>query len=188
MLDLKLAVIATAASLAVGFGVGWAIKGWKTDNALQKKDAQIAQIKQGHAETLNHLHRANLSVYKAVQAAIAANQSKDSLNERTALAALKTEQEKTAHWRDLVRKHPDAVSVRVQGAACVGDRSSSDNAAASSVGDGVVEIVGEVRHTVFDLRDSIASDAAKLDYLQGYAAQCEAAGIEAGRINGAEVK
>ena len=48
MLDLKLAAIATAASLVIGFGGGWAVNGWKTDSALQKKDAQLAQLHSDH--------------------------------------------------------------------------------------------------------------------------------------------
>lgn len=48
MFDLKLTAIAAVIGLGVGAGGGWTVKGWKTDSALQKKDAEIAQMVSAH--------------------------------------------------------------------------------------------------------------------------------------------
>ena len=180
MLDLKLAAIAAAASLCVGAAGGWAIKGWQSSTALSK-------TKQEHAEVISHLARANAAVYKAVSAANQANQIKDSVNEKTQLAALGAEKARTDHWRNLARSKPDSVSVRLVGASCPVNHSSDDSTASSGVGHAGVEVTGSVREGVFDLRDAILEDRAKLRYFQQRERDAEANRAEAGRINGAEV-
>lgn len=59
--------IAAAIVAAFLFGGGWTVKGWKTDSALQKKDAQIAAIHQQYDnERLKATEKANQNTQKQV--------------------------------------------------------------------------------------------------------------------------
>lgn len=84
---------------------------------------------------------------------------------------LADEKAETQRLRDCVRAGTCGVRIVTRYVDQPVDAWSAD-AATGSVGSDAVALDGPVSERVLDLRDSIAEDAAKLGYLQEYAAQC----------------
>ena len=152
---------------------------------LAHEQAGHQATRAAHATQLQGIAQKTLDAKKAVDTWTTALAAQEKDSDQKHHAELLAEQQKTQHWRQLARSRPDAVSVRVNGAVCADParptdlRAGADTPAASSLGDGAIEVIGAVRESVFDLRDSIASDSKKLAYLQDFARACAAAGPQA---------
>ena len=157
----------------------------QANTATAREQAAHQATRAAQATQLQRLAEKTLKAKQAVDAWTTALAAQEKDSDQKHHAALLAEQQKTQHWRDLARSRPDAVSVRVNGAVCAPGparptdlRAGASVPAASSLGDGAVEVTGAFREGVFDLRDSIASDREKLGYLQDFARQCAGAGPE----------
>ena len=160
-LGLKLATAGVA--LALAFGAGWVVQGWRKDAQLQSQRAQ-------HAKTLQTIAEKTAAARDAVQkqerqmAAQLAELDKQKMEEINAA------QSETNRLRRCiaagtcgVRLNPTASAASGRGAADVATP-GMDNAAPA--------LDAALQQRVLDLRDAIAEDSAALEYLQEYAKQC----------------
>lgn len=156
--------ILAALALASAFAAGWAAQGWRADAAL-------VQLRQAHATVLVEIAAKTQAAAEAVrtyerQAALAlAAADKKSTEE---LSNAKTE---TQRLRDCVRAGTCGVRIVTRYVDQPGGPGSTD-AAAGGVGNDAIALDAGISERVFDLRDAIAEDAAKVHYLQKYAEQC----------------
>jgi len=157
--------ILAALMLASAFAAGWAAQGWRADAAL-------VQLRQAHATVLVEIAAKTQAAAEAVrtyerQAALAlAAADKKSTEE---LSNAKTE---TQRMRDCVRAGTCGVRIVTRYVDQPGGPESTD-AAAGGVGNDAIALDAGVSERVLDLRDAISEDAAKIDYLQQYAKQCQ---------------
>lgn len=137
------------------FGAGWQVNGWRLDGQhaaeLAQRDQQALEvaeaIKQAGIEANNAISTADAKAWKGLE-----DDKKELGRLRGCVAA------GTCGVR-LITKYVPADS----GAVAPG---------AGSVGHDTVELDPDVQRRVLDHREAIGEDAAKIDYLQDYAAQC----------------
>ena len=151
-------------ALAGAFAAGWTAQGWRADAAL-------SQLRQDHAGVLAGIATKAQAAADAVRAyeqraaqalAAADKKSTEELNHAKA---------ETQRLRDCVRAGTCGVRIVTRYVDQPGGARTSD-AAAGGVGDDAITLDAGVSERVLDLRDTIAEDAAKIDYLQRYAEQC----------------
>ena len=155
-------------ALAFSFGSGWMAQGWRADAAL-------AQLRRNHAGVLADIATKTRATADAVRAyerqtglalAAADKKSTEELNHAKA---------ETQRLRDCVRAGTCGVRIVTRYADQPGGAGPSD-AATGGVGDDSITLDAGISESVFDLRDAIAEDQAKLGYLQQFADQCKELG------------
>lgn len=158
----------TALAMAGAFAAGWVIQGWRAD-------ASLAQARQNHAGVLADIATKTRVAADAVRAyerqagaALAAAEKKSTEDLNNAKA-------ETQRLRDCVRAGTCGVRI-VPRYVNPSSGAGRPDAAGSSVGDDAITLDAGVSERVLDLRDAIAEDAAKIDYLQQYVEQCERSG------------
>ena len=157
--------ILAALVLAGAFAAGWVVQGWRADAAL-------AQLRQDHAGVLADIATKTRAAADAVRAyeqqvgrALAAADKKSTEDLNNAKA-------ETQRLRDCVRAGTCGVRIVTRYVDQPGGPGSTD-AAAGGVGNDAIALDAGVSERVLDLRDAISEDAAKIDYLQQYAKQCQ---------------
>lgn len=154
--------------LAAAFAAGWTAQGWRADAAL-------ARLRQDHAGVLADIATKTRATADAVRAyerqaglALAAADKKSTEDLNNAKA-------ETQRLRDCVRAGTCGVRI-VTRYADQPDGAGPADAATGGVGDDSITLDAGVSERVLDLRDAIAEDQAKLEYLQQYADQCKELG------------
>lgn len=158
----------------------WKVQAWRLDATVSKRDADIAQLKQAHAEQLGNLAAAAHDVAKKVAAAAQLNQAALAAVDAKLTGERDAEKNEADRLRACVVTGTCGVRFVTRRPACPGttaDSSRGLDAAAGSVGNAAFSLDADTAIAVLDLRASIRDDAAKLEYLRAYAAQC--AGIAA---------
>lgn len=169
---------AAAAALAAGlaFGGAWQLQAWRYG-------AQLSDIKTAHARTLHDLADKTAKAYVAVRAREGQIQAQLAQADEKHQQELTHERKETDRLRACVRAGTCGVRI-IAAAPSAHACPRAQDAAAGGVGDGAVELDAEAAGRVLDLRESVHADAAKLDYLQGYAQACYRAGVEASGVSG----
>ena len=152
MLD-KAKLLGIALGAALAFGAGWQVNGWRLGGQ--------------HAAELAQRDRQALAVAEQVMAI-----------GRAANAAISTADAKA--WKGLeddkkeLRRLRGCVADGTCGVHLIAGQSGHgpSDPGAGSVGHDTVELDPDVQRRVLDHREAIGEDAAKIDYLQDYAAQC----------------
>lgn len=157
--------IMAALALAGAFAAGWVVQGWRAD-------AVLADVRLEHAGVLADIATKTRAAADAVRAyerqaglALAAADKKSTEE----LSNAKAESQRL---RDCVRAGTCGVRIVTRYVNQPGGAGSED-AGAGGVGDDAITLDAGVSERVLDLRDAIAEDAAKIDYLQRYAQQCQ---------------
>lgn len=160
--------ILAALVLAGAFAAGWTAQGWRSDAAL-------ALLRQDHAGVLADIAIKTRAAADAVRAyerqaglALAAADKKSTEDLNNAKA-------ETQRLRDCVRAGTCGVRIVTRYVDHSGGAGATD-VAPGGLGDDAITLGAGVSERVLDLRDAIAEDAAKIDYLQRYAEQCQQAG------------
>ena len=145
-----------AAILAVFlFGAGWQVNGWRLDGQ--------------HAAELAQRDRQALEVAEAIkQAGIEANNAISAADAR-AWKGLEDDKKELGRLRGCVADRTCGVRLITK---YVPTDSGASDSSPGSVGHDTIEIDPDVQRRVLDHREAIGEDAAKLEYLQGYARQC----------------
>lgn len=161
-------LIAAGLALAGAFAAGWAAQGWRADAAL-------VQVRLVHASVLADIATKARAAVDAIRAyerqaglALAAADKKST-------EELNHEKAETQRLRDCVRAGTCGVRIVTRYVDQPGGAGPSD-AATGGVGDDSITLDAGISESVFDLRDAIAEDQAKLGYLQQYADQCKELG------------
>lgn len=168
---------ALGAALAMGAAGAWYVQAWRYD-------AQLAALKARHAQTLSTISdktAAALDAVRAYERGVQIQLADKDTQHHQELTRAKTD---TDRLRACVRA--GTCGVRIVTAAAPGTHACTgpQDAAASGVGNGALALDAAAAERVLDLRESVESDRIKLDYLQGYANSCYAAGIDAQRLSG----
>lgn len=157
--------ILAALVLAGAFAAGWVVQGWRADAAL-------AQLRQDHAGVLADIATKTRAAADAVRAyeqqvgrALAAADKKSTEDLNNAKA-------ETQRLRDCVRVGTCGVRIVTRYVDQPGGAGPAD-AVTGGVVDDAIALDAGVSERVLDLRDAISEDAAKIDYLQQYAKQCQ---------------
>lgn len=164
---MKAVLIALAAGLALGSGGAW----WAQD---LRSDAELARLRQGHAEVLGSIAEKTQQASEAVRAYEWAVTATLAAVDAKHTEELNNEKLQTQKLRDCVRTGTCGVRIVTRYSDQPGGAGRAD-ACSSGMGDAAVTLDAGVSERVLDLRDAIAGDAAALSYLQGYARQCQAA-------------
>ena len=153
------------------FATGWAVNGWRTG-------ADLADVKQQHAEVLAGIARKTTDAVTAVRKLEQAANSAISTADKSATERIAKNAEETNRLRACVAAGTCGVRIvtRVVRESTGGGAADSS---ASSVGDAAVELDQDVQQRVLDLRESVQLDTEKLDYLQRYAETCHKARAQA---------
>lgn len=166
MSSLQILLVAILVSLLAGFGGGYGVRSYMAGKDELKAEAKVKDEL--------------LAVAKEYQAKVDARDAAN-LELTTKLNALDTQttkdlNEKLTENNRLRGDLATAERMRFTGAKCP-KRSTSDQASTTgSMGDGAgVELTDEARQAVFDIRDGIIKDQAKIDYLQGYVREVDLA-------------
>ena len=160
-LGLKLATAGVA--LALAFGAGWVVQGWRKDVQLQSQRTQ-------HAKTLQAIAEKTAAARDAVQkqerqmAAQLAELDKQKMEE---INAAKSE---TNRLRRCIAA--GTCGVRLNSTAGAASSRGAADVATPGVDNAAPALDVALQQRVLDLRDAIAEDSAALEYLQGYAKQC----------------
>ena len=160
-LGLKLATAGVA--LALAFGAGWVVQGWRKDVQLQSQRTQ-------HAKTLQTIAEKTAAARDAVQkqerqmAAQLAELDKQKMEE---INAAKSE---TNRLRRCIAA--GTCGVRLNSTAGAASSRGAADVATPGVDNAAPALDVALQQRVLDLRDAIAEDSAALEYLQGYAKQC----------------
>ncbi len=157
--------------LVLAFTAGWLVNGWRADSAM-------AHMQQQHAETLRDISEKSAAVAAAVRKAAATANTAIAVAEAQNWKELENAKAETQRYRDCVRAGTCGVRI-VTKTVRDGSGHVSGNSGSSSVDDDAIALDAGVSERVFDLRDAISEDAAKLGALQAYAEQCWSAGAEA---------
>ncbi|WP_368921262.1 lysis system i-spanin subunit Rz [Comamonas aquatica] len=137
------------------FGAGWQVNGWRLDGQ--------------HAAELAQRDRQALEVAEAIkQAGIEANNAISTADAR-AWKGLEDDKKELGRLRGCVAAGTCGVRLITKYVPTGGRASDSSS---GSVGHDTIEIDPDVQRRVLDHREAIGEDAAKIDYLQDYAAQC----------------
>jgi hypothetical protein len=154
MLD-KAKLLGIALATALAFGAGWQVNGWRLDGQ--------------HAAELAQRDRQALEVAEAIQqAGIEANNAISAADAR-AWKGLEDDKKELGRLRGCVADGTCGVRLITKYVPTGGRASDSSP---GSVGHDTIEIDPDVQRRVLDHREAIREDAAKIDYLQDYAAQC----------------
>ena len=154
MLDRIKALIALAL-VAIVFGAGWAVQGWRLSGQ--------------HAQELAARDLQALEVAEAIkQAGIEANNAISAADVR-AWKGLEDDKKELGRLRGCVAAGTCGVRLITKYVPTGGGASDSSP---GSVGHDTIEIDPDVQRRVLDHREAIGEDAAKLEYLQDYARQC----------------
>lgn len=168
--------IAGLVGAAVAAAAVWNVQAWRYD-------AQIGKLKTTHATTLATISDKTAKAYGAIVKYEAQVQKDLAQKDATHFKELTHERAETDRLRACVRAGTCGVRI-IAAAPSAHTCPRAQDAAAGGVGDGAVELDAEAAGRVLDLRESVHADAAKLDYLQGYAQACYRAGVEAGGVSG----
>jgi prophage endopeptidase len=163
------AALVAAALAATG---AWQVQAWR-------HEAKLATVKQGHAEVLRDIAKKTKDAADAVRTYETTVASVISAADTKHTKELSDAKKETDRYRACVRAGTCGVRIVTQAAPGRSDGSMPQDAGPGSVGDAAQRLDGEVSERVFDLRDAISDDGAKLRYLQAYAAQCARHGVEA---------
>lgn len=140
---------------AIVFYAGWLVNGWRLDGQ--------------HAAELAQRDRQALEVAEAIQqAGIEANNAISAADAR-AWKGLEDDKKELRRLRGCVAD--GTCGVRLITKYVPADSGASDSSP-GSVGDDATDLSADVQRRVLDHREAIGEDAAKIDYLQDYAAQC----------------
>ena len=156
-------LIAAGVALALAFGAGWVVQGWRKDVQLQSQRTQ-------HAKTLQTIAEKTAAARDAVQkqerqmAAQLAELDKQKMEE---INAAKSE---TNRLRRCIAA--GTCGVRLNSAASAASGRGAADASAPGVDNAAPALDAALQQRVLDLRDAIAEDSAALEYLQEYAKQC----------------
>lgn len=152
MLD-KAKLLGAALGVALAFGAGWQVNGWRLDGQhaaeLAKRDRQALAV----AEQV-------MAIGRAANAAISTADAK-------AWKGLEDDKKELRRLRGCVADGTCGVRLI---AAQSGHGSSAPGA--GSVGHDTVDLDPDVQRRVLDHREAIGEDAAKIEYLQDYVEQC----------------
>jgi hypothetical protein len=152
MLD-KAKLLGIALGVALAFGAGWLLNGWRLDGQ--------------HAAELAQRDRQALAVADQVMAIGRAANAAISTADAKAWKGLEDDKKELRRLRGCVADGTCGVRI----IAAQSGHGPSDPGA-GSVGHDTIEIDPDVQRRVLDHREAIGEDAAKIDYLQDYAAQC----------------
>ena len=168
-------VAAFLLGLALAALGAWKVQAWRLDAAVSKRDADIAQLKQAHAEQLGNLATAARDVATKVAAANNLNQAALAAVDSKLTGERDAEKNEADRLRACVAAGTCGVRFVTRRPACPGPASDSGrglDAAAGSVGHAALPLDADTAIAVLDLRASVRDDAAKLEYLRAYARQC----------------
>ena len=168
---MRAAVIALAAGSLLGALAGWVAQGWRADSAM-------AHVQQQHAETLRDISEKSAAVAAAVRKAVNKSNAAIAAADTKFIGELANAKAETQRYRDCVRAGTCGVRIVTKTVRDDGGHVSSDTSA-TGVGNDAQPLDAGVSERVFDLRDAISEDSAKLGALQAYAEQCWRAGTEA---------
>ena len=152
MLDRAKALMAVAL-LGAAFVAGWMVNGWRLTGQ--------------HAAELAQRDRQALAVAEQVMAIGREANAAISTADAKAWKGLEDDKKELRRLRGCVAD--GTCGVRLIAAE---DRHGPGDPGAGSVGHDTLEIDPDVQRRVLDHREAIGEDAAKIDYLQDYAAQC----------------
>jgi len=141
------------ALIAIVFYAGWLANGWRLDGQ--------------HAAELAQRDRQALAVAEQVMAIGRAANAAISTADAKAWKGLEDDKKELRRLRGCVADGTCGVRI----IAAQNGHGPSDPGA-GSVGHDTVELDPDVQRRVLDHREAIGEDAAKIDYLQDYAAQC----------------
>lgn len=148
-------LIAAGVALALAFAAGWVAQGWRMGAE--------------YAEELAKRDRQALDVAEAIkQAGIEANNAIAAADAK-AWKGLEDDKKELASLRGCVAAGTCGVRLITKYVPAGGGASDSSP---GSVGHDTIEIDPDVQRRVLDHREAIGEDAAKIEYLQDYAAQC----------------
>lgn len=179
-MTLERTLLAAVAVSVAGLAGGWTLHAWRTDSQLQAKDTQIAQIRQSHAEQLGEQATAARQVERLVLQATQLNQAAIAAVDTQLSGERNAEKLENDRLRSCIAAGTCGVRFRTKRAVCgtgTNDSGRGLDAVPGRVGDATLALDGETGLAVLDLRSSVRDDAAKLQYLQAYARQCD--GLEA---------
>jgi len=158
-MTLQSKLIALFVTLLLGCGMGFGARSYMASK--ERLAIENANLKQDKAEFKSYIDKAETQVakYNALQDKLytldtaASKDLNDQLDENDRLRG------------DLAV----AQRMRLQGARCVASPASGQDASAGGVGSDLqVELTGETRQAVWDLRASLVKDLAVIAYYQGY--------------------
>lgn len=144
-----------AVGAAMVFGAGWVANGWRLDDQ--------------HATELAQRDRQALAVAEQVMAIGRAANAAISTADAKAWKGLEDDKKELGRLRGCVADGTCGVRLITKYVPTGGGASDSSP---GSVGHDTLEIDPDVQRRVLDHREAIGEDAAKIDYLQDYAAQC----------------
>ena len=144
-----------SALIAMVFGAGWVVNGWRLEGLHTQGLAQRARDDLALAESIK-------------QAGIAANNAISDADKR-AWKGLEDDKKELNRLRGCVADGTCGVRLITK---YVHTNSGASDSSPSSVGDDTVALDPDVQRRVLDHREAIGEDAAKLEYLQAYAQQC----------------
>lgn len=137
------------------FGAGWLVNGWRLGGQ--------------HAQELAQRDRQALEVAEAIkQAGIEANNAISTADAK-AWKGLEDDKKELGRLRGCVAAGTCGVRLITKYVPSGGGAVAPSP---GSVGHDTLEIDQDVQRRVLDHREAIGEDAAKIDYLQGYAVQC----------------
>ena len=145
--------IAAAVLAAFLFGSGWLVNGWRLTGQ--------------HAQELAQRDQQDLVVAEQVMAIGREANASISTADAKAWKGLEDDKKELRRLRGCVADGTCGVRL-IAGQSGHGASDSSPG----SVGHDTVELDPDVQRRVLDHREAIGEDAAKIDYLQDYAAQC----------------
>ena len=147
--------IAAAVLAAFLFGSGWLVNGWRLGGQ--------------HAAELAQRDRQALAVAEQVMAIGRAANAAISTADAKAWKGLEDDKKELRRLRGCVADGTCGVRLITK---YVPADSGSSAPGAGNVGHDTLELDPDVQRRVLDHREAIGEDAAKIDYLQDYAAQC----------------
>ena len=157
-------IIALALALA-GFAGGWAVQGWRAG-------AELAEVRQKHAEVLREIADKTTETVRAVARASQAANAAITAADQKSIERIAQNEEETNRLRACVRDGTCGVRIITKSAVCSSVGSGPADSSASSLGDAAVELNPDAGQRVLDLRASVQLDAEKLEYLRTYAESC----------------
>ena len=163
MAALNLRLAATGVALALAFGAGWAVQGWRKDVQLQEQRTQYAQKLQDIAEKTT----AALTAVREHERLTTIHLAETDQQKTEEINAAKSE---TNRLRRCIAAGTCGVRL-ISTAGAASSRGAAD-AAAPGMDNEAAAIHGDLQQRVLDLRDAIVEDSAALEYLQEYAKQC----------------
>jgi len=160
--------ILAALVLAGAFAAGWTAQGWRAGTLL-------AQVRQDHASVLADIATKTQAAAETVRTYERQTALALAAADKKSTEELSNAKAETQRLRDCVRAGTCGVRIVTHYVDQPSGAGRTD-AAASGVGDDSITLDAGVSESVLDLRDTIAEDIAKIDYLQQYAEHCQQSG------------